>query len=147
MDRVCPRDFTLLSAHEWGAATYLYCSTCRGVLLERQDVEKIVQSGTHPRIEPPAEEPVFEDGTALCSCSEVRMKTVSREGVTVDVCPECKAVWFDAGELERVVAENRKKLVATFPAAQPSMTSAPALVLDALGFILKGIGAILLGVW
>ena len=73
MDRVCPRDFTLLSAHEWGAATYFYCAACHGVLLEHQDVEKIVQSGTHPHIEPLAEEPVFEDGTALCSCSEVRM--------------------------------------------------------------------------
>ena len=65
----------------------------------------------------------------------------------MDVCPACKAVWFDAGELERVVAENRKQFVATFPAAQPSMMSAPALLLDALGFILKTIGAILLEVW
>jgi len=86
---------------------------------------------------------VFEDGTALCSCSEVRMKTVSREGVTVDVCPECNAVWFDAGELERVVAENRKKFVATFQAARPSVTPASTLVLDALGSLVETIGGML----
>lgn len=147
MDRVCPRDFTLLSAQKWGAATYLYCSTCRGVMLERPNVEKIVQAGTQPRIERPEEEPVFEDGTAQCSCSEARMKSVSRDGVTVDVCPKCKAVWFDAGELERVVAANRRKLVATLPGASSSTLSAPGLLADAVMVILKAVGALVFEIW
>ena len=147
MDRVCPRDFTLLTAHEWGAATYLSCPTCRGVLLERRDAETIVRSGTHPHFERPAEEAVFEDGTALCSCSEVRMKSGSRDGVTVDVCPKCKAVWFDAGELERVVAANRRKLVATLPGASTSTISAPGLLADGVMAILKTVGAVLFEIW
>jgi len=43
MGRVCPRDFTLLSAHEWGAATYHFCAACHGVHLERSEVEKIIE--------------------------------------------------------------------------------------------------------
>lgn len=109
MDRVCPRDFTLLSSHEWGAATYQHCPTCDGVLLERSEVEKLVQSGAHPPTRRPEKGLSFEDGTALCSCSDATMQTVSREGVAVDVCPACGAVWFDAGELQRVVAEKRRK--------------------------------------
>jgi len=110
MDRVCPRDFHLLTPHEWGAATYLVCPTCHGVLLERAEVEKILRSGTSPPTQEPQEEPVFEDGTALCSCEEVRMMTIAREGVAVDLCPRCKAVWFDAGELQRVVAGEDQDL-------------------------------------
>jgi len=137
MDRICPRDFTLLTVHAWGAATYLYCPTCRGVLLERQDVETIVRSGTHPRTDPPAGGAPFEDGTALCSCSEVRMLSVTREGVTVDVCPVCKAIWFDGGELERVVAENRQKFVRAPTEESPGVTSEPESAVDIVLFVLN----------
>lgn len=34
MYRICPRDLSALSAHEWGVATHLLCDTCHGVLLE-----------------------------------------------------------------------------------------------------------------
>ncbi len=30
-----------------------------------------------------------------------------RDGVTVDVCPECRGLWLDRGELERLVARAR----------------------------------------
>jgi len=36
------------------------------------------------------------DGTAL----EERV----REGVVIDVCPRCRGVWLDRGELEKLVA-------------------------------------------
>jgi Zn-finger nucleic acid-binding protein len=111
MQRVCPRDFGPLTAHEWGAATYLYCESCHGVLLEASELDKMLAYGTHPRLPLPAEEPHFEDGSALCSCSGRAMKSVSREGVTVDVCPSCGATWFDAGELRWVVAGKRMPFI------------------------------------
>jgi len=41
------------------------------------------------------------------------------------------------------VAENRKKFVATFQAARPSVTPASTLVLDALGSLVETIGGML----
>lgn len=32
------------------------------------------------------------------------MKEVERRGVLIDVCPECKGVWLDRGELEKLLA-------------------------------------------
>jgi Zn-finger nucleic acid-binding protein len=32
------------------------------------------------------------------------MREVTRRGVLIDVCPECRGVWLDAGELEKLLA-------------------------------------------
>ena len=39
-----------------------------------------------------------------CPLCEVSMKEVERRGVRIDVCPECKGVWLDRGELEKLLA-------------------------------------------
>lgn len=46
-------------------------------------------------------------------CGE-RMREIEKHGVTIDICPGCKGVWLDRGELE--------KLIATLP---PDASSAP----------------------
>lgn len=32
------------------------------------------------------------------------MKEVERRGVLIDVCPECRGVWLDRGELDKLLA-------------------------------------------
>ncbi len=41
-------------------------------------------------------------------CDSVRMREVEREGVLIDVCPNCKGVWLDRGELEKLMAAERE---------------------------------------
>lgn len=36
-------------------------------------------------------------------CSE-KMKTIERLGVEVEICPGCKGIWLDAGELDKLLA-------------------------------------------
>jgi Zn-finger nucleic acid-binding protein len=31
------------------------------------------------------------------------MKEVDRRGVAIDICPECKGVWLDRGELDKLM--------------------------------------------
>lgn len=45
-----------------------------------------------------------------CPWCNVPMREVERRGVRIDVCPECRGVWLDRGELE--------KLLASAPAAE-----------------------------
>lgn len=40
-------------------------------------------------------------------CSEPVLDEREREGITVDVCPACRGVWLDRGELERFLARAR----------------------------------------
>lgn len=38
-----------------------------------------------------------------CPLCDVSMKEIDRRGATVDVCPECRGVWLDRGELEALL--------------------------------------------
>ncbi|GGG22002.1 TFIIB-type zinc ribbon-containing protein [Paenibacillus abyssi] len=46
-------------------------------------------------------------------CEDVRMREVEKDGVLIDVCPDCKGVWLDRGELDKLmkgVREMRQEL-------------------------------------
>ncbi|HEY8489578.1 MAG TPA: zf-TFIIB domain-containing protein [Dehalococcoidia bacterium] len=47
-----------------------------------------------------------------CPLCDVTMREVDRRGVHIDVCPECRGVWLDRGELD--------KLLAGAPAEEPA---------------------------
>lgn len=36
-------------------------------------------------------------------CHDVRMREVEKNGVLIDVCPDCKGVWLDRGELDKLM--------------------------------------------
>lgn len=41
-------------------------------------------------------------------CEDVRMKEVEKNGILIDVCPSCKGVWLDRGELEKLMEDVRE---------------------------------------
>ena len=44
----------------------------------------------------------------LCPvCDQVRMREFEKEGVMIDICPSCKGVWLDRGELEKLLEGER----------------------------------------
>jgi Zn-finger nucleic acid-binding protein len=36
-------------------------------------------------------------------CEDVSLAISSREGVEIDYCPQCRGVWLDRGELDKVI--------------------------------------------
>jgi hypothetical protein len=40
----------------------------------------------------------------LCPNDNSSMQTVDRAGVQFDMCPSCRGVWLDRGELEKLMA-------------------------------------------
>jgi uncharacterized protein len=42
-----------------------------------------------------------------CPVCDERMKEVERQGVSIDICPGCKGVWLDRGELEKLIAASQ----------------------------------------
>ena len=38
-----------------------------------------------------------------CPVCEERMREVEKNGVQLDICPSCKGVWLDRGELEKLM--------------------------------------------
>jgi uncharacterized protein len=39
----------------------------------------------------------------ICPIDNAQLMEINKSGVMIDVCPECKGVWLDRGELEKIV--------------------------------------------
>lgn len=46
-----------------------------------------------------------------CPNCESRLVELERGEVLVDACPECRGVWLDRGELDRILEKERRTLV------------------------------------
>ena len=47
-------------------------------------------------------------------CKDVTLLMSEKSGIEIDYCPECRGIWLDRGELEKLIAteekiENRKE--------------------------------------
>lgn len=45
----------------------------------------------------------------LCPNDNSQMQKISREGVDIDICPSCKGVWLDRGELDKLLVAEREE--------------------------------------
>jgi len=41
-------------------------------------------------------------------CIEVNLVMADRQGVEIDYCPECRGVWLDRGELDKILERSAK---------------------------------------
>ncbi len=41
-------------------------------------------------------------------CKDVTLLMSEKQGVEIDYCPECRGIWLDRGELEKLIAVNEK---------------------------------------
>ncbi len=49
-----------------------------------------------------------------CPACDVTLVLAERQGIEIDYCPECRGVWLDRGELDKIIERsnaisNRKK--------------------------------------
>ncbi|USQ97532.1 TFIIB-type zinc ribbon-containing protein [Caulobacter sp. RL271] len=55
----------------------------------------------------------------MCPNCDGSMHSVQRAGVEFDMCPRCRGVWLDRGELEKLMAFEREETQATYNAPRP----------------------------
>jgi uncharacterized protein len=58
-----------------------------------------------------------------CPIDDSPLSVSSREGVEIDFCPQCRGVWLDRGELDKII--DRAANVLSAPAAAPQPSYAP----------------------
>lgn len=39
-------------------------------------------------------------------CKDVKLVVSDRQGVEIDYCPECRGVWLDRGELDKIIERS-----------------------------------------
>lgn len=41
------------------------------------------------------------------SCPESRLVIAERKGIEIDYCPDCRGVWLDRGELDKILERSK----------------------------------------
>ena len=50
--------------------------------------------------------------TMLCPVCNVTLTMSDRQGVEIDYCPQCRGVWLDRGELDKIIERSATEAVA-----------------------------------
>lgn len=65
-------------------------------------------------------------------CENTNLLMSERQGIEIDYCPQCRGVWLDRGELDKIIERSgvassaaTGDVVNTMPAATPAVTSYP----------------------
>ncbi len=53
-------------------------------------------------------------------CNEVKLVMSDRQGIEIDYCPQCRGVWLDRGELDKLIERSSTET----PQHQPSQERA-----------------------
>lgn len=49
----------------------------------------------------------------LCPACKAELKMAERQGVEIDYCPDCRGVWLDRGELDKIIERSAVSLTST----------------------------------
>lgn len=53
----------------------------------------------------------------LCPACRVQLTMAERQGVEIDYCPQCRGVWLDRGELDKIIERSESRSSDTSAAA------------------------------
>jgi uncharacterized protein len=51
-------------------------------------------------------------------CANTQLVMSERQGIEIDYCPQCRGVWLDRGELDKII--DRSATVPSMPSPQPA---------------------------
>ena len=107
----CPRDANLLEIDDTGRHRRLSCPVCRGMFVAERDVtatlghkEKGFESVAEVKVDSVA------DSQIRCPKDGATLKMVRFLNTELDVCPECKGLWLDWGEYEKILRRMDKRV-------------------------------------
>ena len=55
-------------------------------------------------------------------CTDVKLAMADRQGIEIDYCPQCRGVWLDRGELDKLLERSAAQLQPTTPAPRSQPT-------------------------
>lgn len=47
----------------------------------------------------------------FCPKCQIEMRQANKEGVIIDFCPQCRGLWLDHGELEKITQQSKSAMV------------------------------------
>lgn len=62
------------------------------------------------------------------TCKDVNLVMTERQGVEIDYCPQCRGVWLDRGELDKVIERSEREFGGSQPPAERAQAPQPPFV-------------------
>jgi ribosomal protein L37AE/L43A len=63
-----------------------------------------------------------EENTMKCPvCTETNLVMSERQGIEIDYCPQCRGVWLDRGELDKIIERSATAAPAQAPQPTPNL--------------------------
>jgi Zn-finger nucleic acid-binding protein len=145
----CPLDQGDLTSHEEAGIRFHYCAGCHGMFFAKEHLLGCLRRGITAGFSGSPE--VIADVTVKVirrecpECHATTMMDKLLDDVAIDICPACKGVWLDAGELNKIVERHQRKSRSSKPeegnrAADDLFDAAGNLVMDEPG-TMEEIGA------
>lgn len=72
--------------------------------------------------ETPLAQPTAHPAGMLCPVCKVGLLLSERQGIEIDYCPQCRGVWLDRGELDKIIERSDAHDVAQ-PKLEPPYSS------------------------
>lgn len=60
-----------------------------------------------------------------CPNCNVSLVMSDRQGIEIDYCPQCRGIWLDRGELDKIIERSAKEPQVNFQANQPNFGHQP----------------------
>lgn len=48
-------------------------------------------------------------------CKDVQLVMSDRQGIEIDYCPQCRGVWLDRGELDKIIERSAREFLSDAP--------------------------------
>ncbi|MCJ8159377.1 zf-TFIIB domain-containing protein [Sphingomonas sp. LaA6.9] len=61
----------------------------------------------------------------LCPVCKVGLAMSDRQGIEIDYCPQCRGIWLDRGELDKIIERSAAPAAAPQQAAPPPQQQKP----------------------
>jgi Zn-finger nucleic acid-binding protein len=61
----------------------------------------------------------------LCPVCKVTLTLADRQGIEIDYCPQCRGIWLDRGELDKLIERSEAQVAAAPERTSPMATSRP----------------------
>ena len=60
-----------------------------------------------------------------CPSCKIPLVMSERQGIEIDYCPECRGIWLDRGELDKIIEKSTNEQAAPMRSNQQTFTNQP----------------------
>jgi Zn-finger nucleic acid-binding protein len=111
----CPKCAHLMDPWESRGLTLDHCFNCKGLWFDQGELRQHL-ANSHAGLPDGDVEPTGETRFPCPRCSGVRLAQVSVCSVAVDVCPRCRGIFLDLGEVHELLGAIARREYAADPA-------------------------------